>query len=67
MWGFQPVKKPWEQVFIQVLRFSHVNIIPLLLHIDSYTIWEMGKRSVRAPVPETKSHVVTKIIMCYFL
>jgi hypothetical protein len=34
-----------QQVFLDVLRFFPINIIPLLLCIHSYIIWGMDKAS----------------------
>jgi hypothetical protein len=43
------------QVFLRVLRFSPVRIIPLLLHIHSCIIWGIDKGPVRGPVTQRHS------------
>jgi hypothetical protein len=61
--GFVVDKVALGQGFLRVLRFFPVNIISPLLHIHSYIIWEMDKRSFRHPVPYTKSHPIVIITM----
>jgi hypothetical protein len=43
------------KVFLQVLRFSPVNINPPLLRIHSYIIWGMDKDPLAAAVPQRHS------------
>jgi hypothetical protein len=47
------------QVFLRVLRFFPVRIIPLLLHIHSYIIWWMDKGPVSGRSSnEAQSHLI---------
>jgi hypothetical protein len=47
------------QVFMQVLQFSLVNIIPPMLHV-SCIIWGWTMGILTAAVPETQFHPIEK-------
>jgi hypothetical protein len=48
------------QIFLRILRYSPVNIIPPLLHIHSYIMWGIDKGLVRGPVPQRNSLTPTQ-------
>jgi hypothetical protein len=55
--GFVVDKVALEQVFLRVLQFSSVSIIPPLLHIHSCIIWGMDSGPVSGhSSTETQSH-----------
>jgi hypothetical protein len=55
------------QVFLRVLRFSSVHIIPPLLHIHSYITWGMDTGPERGPVPVRHSLTPWQQEVCVFL
>jgi hypothetical protein len=46
------VEMALEEVYLRVLRFFPVDIIPPLLHIHAYIIWRMDKGPIGGPVPQ---------------
>jgi hypothetical protein len=56
--GFVLDEVALRQVFLRVLRFSPVIIIPPLLHIHSCIIWGMDRGPVNGPVSHTSSHPI---------
>jgi hypothetical protein len=59
--GFVVDKVALGQVFVRVLLFFPVDIIPLLLHIHSCIIRGMDKGSVRDPFPQRQYHPIATI------
>jgi hypothetical protein len=54
--GFVVDKVALGQVFVRVLWFFHVSIIPLMFHIHSCIMWGIGSRPLTSPVLERQSH-----------
>jgi hypothetical protein len=53
--GFVVEQVTLGQVFLQVLQFSPVSIIPQMLHVHSHTIWGLDNWPVSGPFPQRHS------------